>query len=198
LPQEYLTERRFVGTFLKLLFYTHALARFDAPAEERVNHNLLLLLADECQHFVSISDDGASDHNIVDLVREAGVAVVAATQSTTSLNPVLGPEAAKVFTLNLRNRLIFTAADEDDAKASAEFVGKRIVKNKSWTWSAGKRSQTLTEAEDYRIKPHELRRLRKHQCVIVHANGRYRKRLLPPLAPDGTVARWFKRWWFTA
>jgi len=197
LPQSYQTERRFVGTFLKLLFYSHGLARFDAPKAERAGHNLLVLLADECQQFVTSSEDGLSDHSVVDLVREAGLGIIAATQSTTSLIPPLGAEAAKVFTLNFRNRLIFSAADEDDAKASAEFLGKKIVRNKSWTWSDGKRSQTLTEAEDYRIKPHELRKLRKHQCVIVHADGKFRKRMLPPLEPDGTVARWYRRFWFT-
>ena len=85
LPQTFQTERRFVGTFLKLLFYTHALARFDVPKAERAKHNLLLLLVDECQHFVTTSEDGFSDHAVVDVIREAGLAMVAATQSTTSL-----------------------------------------------------------------------------------------------------------------
>ena len=197
MPQKYQTERRFVGTFIKLGVYAHGLSRFDAAPKERANHNLLVVLQDEFQQFVTISEDGMSDHSVLDLAREAGMAVVAATQSTTSLVPVLGADAAKVLTLNLRNRMIFTAADEDDAKASAEFIGKKTVKTKSWTWSNGKRSETLTESEDYRIKPTELRKLRKHRCVIVHADGRFRKRTLPPLEPDGTVSRWFRRFWFT-
>jgi type IV secretory pathway TraG/TraD family ATPase VirD4 len=197
LPQKYQTERRFVGTFLKLLFYTHVLSRFDASREQRAEHNLLLLLADEWQQFVTTSEDGLSDHSVVDLAREAGLAVIAATQSTTSLVPVLGADQAKVLTLNLRNRLIFTSADEDDAKASAEFIGKKTVKSKSWTWSNGRRSETQSETDDYRIKPHQLRKLRKHQCVVVHADGRFRKWTLPPLEADGSVARWHKRRWFT-
>ncbi len=196
LPQAYQTERRFVGTFLKLLFYTHALARFDVPKAERAQHNLLLLLVDECQHFVTTSEDGFSDHAVVDVIREAGVAVVAATQSTTSLIPALGADQAKVFTLNLRNRLIFTAADEDDAKASAEFLGKVIKREKSVTRGQGRESSTVHEIESYRIKPHELRKLRKYQCIVVHCDRGYRKTTLPPLEPDGTVARWYRSWWF--
>jgi type IV secretory pathway TraG/TraD family ATPase VirD4 len=196
LPQRYQTERRFVGTFLKLLFYTHALSRFDVPRSERAKHNLLLLLADECQHFVTVSEDGLSDHSVVDVVREAGVAVIAATQSTTSLVPVLGAEQAKVFTLNLRNRFIFTAADEEDARASAEFLGKVTQRERSVTRGEGRRTETVSEREAYRIKPHHLRDLWKHRCVIVHCTQGYRKVLLPPREPDGSVSRWFRRWNF--
>lgn len=196
LPQRYQTERRFVGTFLKLLFYTHAQSRFDVPRAERAHHNLLLLLADECQHFVTASEDGLSDHSVVDLIREAGVAVIAATQSTTSLVPVLGVEQARVFTLNLRNRLIFTAADEADARASAEFLGKIIRRDRSVTRGEGRRTETVTEREEYRIKPHELRGLGKHRCIVVHCTRGYRKALLPPTEPDGSIPRWFRRWSF--
>lgn len=196
LPQCYQTERRFVGTFLKLLFYTHALTRFDAPKAERAQHNLLLLLADECQHFVTVSEDGLNDHTVVDVIREAGVGLIFATQSTTSLVAVLGLAQAKVFLLNQCNRLIFTAADEDDAKASAEFLGKIIRRKRSVTRGEGRHSQTTYEEESYRLKPHELRALRKHQCVLVHCERGFRKVVLPPREPDGTVPRWYWRWRF--
>ena len=135
---------------------------------------------------------------MVDVIREAGAAYIAATQSGTSLIPPLGAEQAKVFMLNLRNRLIFTAADEDDARASAEFLGKKMVLERSWTYSDGKRSQTRTEREDYRMKPHELRKLRKHECVVVHADQGFSKTVLPPLEADGSVSPWFgwwRHWW---
>ena len=196
LPQALPTERRFVGTFLKLLFYTHALARFDVPKAQRAEHNLLLLLVDECQHFVTTSENGFSDHAVVDVIREAGVALVAATQSTTSLIPALGADQAKVFTLNLRNRLIFTASDEDDAKASAEFLGKVIKRERSVTRGQGRASATTHEADSYRLKPHKLRALRKYQCIVVHCEQGFCKATLPPLESDGTVAPWFRRWWF--
>ena len=66
LTQDFQTERRFVDTFHKLLFYTHALACFDVPKAGRAEHNLLLLV-DECQPFVTTSDDGFSEHSVVDV-----------------------------------------------------------------------------------------------------------------------------------
>ena len=77
--------------------------------------NLLILWADEAQRFVTASEDGMSDYNCIDVIREARATVVAAAQSSTSFIPPLGREKARVFTLNLRNRLIFKAADEEGA-----------------------------------------------------------------------------------
>jgi type IV secretory pathway TraG/TraD family ATPase VirD4 len=195
MPQRLQTEWRYLGTFLKQLFHLHVLHRFDHPRSEREKFNLLVLLADEAQHFVTASEDGLSDHALVDVIRESGAAFIAATQSTTSLIPPLGVDQAKVFTLNLRNRLIFRAADVDDARASAEFLGKKKVMKRSWTTTDGKRSQTWSEDEEYRVKPHELRRLCKHQCYVVHSEKGYRKRVLPPLEPDGSVSKWFRKFW---
>ena len=45
MPQKLQVERRYVNTFLKMLFYTHALRRFDKPKEQRTNDNLLILWA---------------------------------------------------------------------------------------------------------------------------------------------------------
>jgi len=49
MPQKFQTERRYVNTFLKLLFYNHALRRFDKTKAERADDNLLILWADEAQ-----------------------------------------------------------------------------------------------------------------------------------------------------
>ena len=124
MPQKFQTERRYVNTFLKMLFYTHALRRFDKPKDERQRDNLIVLWADEAQRFVTASEEGMSDYNCVDVIREAQATVVAAAQSSTSFIPPLGREKARVFTLNLRNRLIFKAADEEGALESADFIGK--------------------------------------------------------------------------
>jgi type IV secretory pathway TraG/TraD family ATPase VirD4 len=197
LPHRLQTERRYIGTFLKQLFHLHVLRRFDLPQAQRDKLNLLVMLADEAQHFVTASEDGLSDHSLVDVVRESGAAFIAATQSTTSLIPPLGGDQAKVLTLNLRNRLIFTAADEDDARASADFLGKKKVRKRSSTYANGRRSETISEEEAHRVATHELRKLRKHQCIVVHADKGFRKRVLPPLEPDGSVSRWFRRFrWF--
>lgn len=200
LPQKFQTERRYVGTFLKLLFHYHALRRFDLPEVERRRRNLLLFLADEAQHFLTVSEDGLSDSNVVDVLRDAGVAFIAATQSSTSLVPRLGAENSKVLALNLRNRMIFTAADEEDARNSAEFLGKKMAYEYSETSGEGQRSRTRHRKETYRIEPHQLRALHNHECVLVHAEKGFKRCVAPPIEANGSVCRWFRpRWgWFTS
>jgi type IV secretory pathway TraG/TraD family ATPase VirD4 len=70
MPQKFQMERRYINTFLKMLFYTHVLRRFDRPKEERATDNLLILWADEAQRFVTASEDGMSDYNCIDVMRE--------------------------------------------------------------------------------------------------------------------------------
>jgi type IV secretory pathway TraG/TraD family ATPase VirD4 len=190
MPQKFQLERRYVNTFLKMLFYTHALRRFDKPAEERRRDNLLILWADEAQRFVTASEDGMSDYNCIDVIREAQATVVAAAQSSTSFVPPLGRDKARVFTLNLRNRLIFKAADEEGAAESSDFLGKTRMIKKSWGYSAGKRSSNYSEHDEYKIKPHVLRNLPKHAAVVVQCERGYRKRILPPIEPTGKVCSW--------
>ena len=182
-----------MNTFLKMLFYTHVLRRFDKPTEERRRDNLLILWADEAQRFVTASEDGMSDYNCIDVIREAQATVVAAAQSSTSFIPPLGREKARVFTLNLRNRLIFKAADEEGAVESADFLGKKRVIKKSWGYSNGKMSRNYSEQEEHKVKPHVLRSLPKHNCVVVHCEKSHRRKLLPPIEADGEVATWFAR-----
>ncbi len=198
MPQKFQTERRYVNTFLKLLYYNHALRRFDKAKSERARDNLLILWADEAQRFMTASEDGTSDYNCVDVIREAGATIVAAAQSTTSLIPPLGTDKSKVLTLNLRNRLIFRAADEGDAIQAADFIGKKRVVKRSWGFSAGKRNVNYSETEEHKLKPHQLRNLRDHECVLVHCERGFRRVTLLPLEPDGKTAAWFstlRRWW---
>jgi hypothetical protein len=192
MPQKFQLERCYVNTFLKMLFYTHALRRFDKPAEERRRDNLLILWADEAQRFVTASDDGMSDYNCIDVIREAQATVVAAAQSSSSFIPPLSREKARVFTLNLRNRLIFKAADEEGAVESADFLGRKRTIKKSWGYSAGKRSSNYSEHDEHKIKPHMLRNLAKHTAVVIHCERGHRKKVLPPLNSDGAVCDWFR------
>jgi hypothetical protein len=60
MPQKFQTEPRYVNTFLKMLFYTHVLRRFDRPKAERAKDNLLILWAGEAQRFMTASEDGTS------------------------------------------------------------------------------------------------------------------------------------------
>ena len=194
MPQKFQTERRYVNTFLKLLFYNHALRRFDKAKAERDKDNLLILWADEAQRFMTASEDGTSDYNCVDVIREAGATIVAAAQSTTSLVPPLGSDKSKVLTLNLRNRMIFRSADEADAVQAADFIGKKRVVKRSWGYSAGKRNVNYNETEEHKIKPHKLRNLRDHECVLVHCERGFRRVMLPPLDSDGGVPTWYSCW----
>src|SRR5947207_6910507 len=109
-----------------------------------------------------------SDYNSVDVIREANATIVAAAQSSTSFIPPLGREKAKVLTWNLRNRIIFKAADEEGAVESADFLGKKMMIKKSWGFSGGHATRNYTEQEEYKIKPHVLRSLKKYSCVLVH------------------------------
>jgi hypothetical protein len=194
MPQKFQTERRYVNTFLKLLYYSHALRRFDKSKSERAKDNVLILWADEAQRFMTASEDGTSDYNCVDVIREAGATIVAAAQSTTSFVPPLGNDKSKVLTLNLRNRMVFRAADEADAVQTADFLGKKRVVKRSWGFSAGRRNVNYNETEEHKIKPHKLRNLRDHECVLVHCERGFRRATLPPLEADGSVAKWFSRW----
>lgn len=193
MPQKFQTERRYVNTFLKMLFYTHVLRRFDRPKSLRQQQNLLILWADEAQRFMTANEDGMTDYNSVDVIREANATIVAAAQSSTSFLPALGREKAKVLTLNLRNRIIFKAADEEGALESADFLGKKRVVKKTWGFSAGQRNRSYTEHEEHKIKSHILRALPKYTAVLVHCERGFKRTILPPIEPNGQVSSWFRR-----
>jgi type IV secretory pathway TraG/TraD family ATPase VirD4 len=143
---------------------------------------------------MTASEDGTSDYNVVDVIREAGATIIAAAQSTTSFVPPLGNDKSKVLTLNLRNRMIFRCADEADAVQAADFLGKKRVVKRSWGYTAGKRTVNYSQDEEHKIKPHKLRNLRDHECVLVHCERGFRRVTLPPLEPDGNIAKWFSKW----
>lgn len=112
--------------------------------------------------------------------------------TSTSFIPPFGREKARVFTLNLRNRLIFKAADEEGAVESADFLGKKQVIKKSWGYAGGRMSRNYSEQEEHKVKPHVLRNLPKHTAVIVHCEGGHRRKLLPPIDANGQVCAWFE------
>lgn len=132
-----------------------------------------------------------SDCNCIDVIREAQATVVAAAQSSTSFIPPLVREKARVFTLNLRNRLIFKADDEEGALESADFLGKQRVIKKSWGCTGGKMSRNFSGQEKHKIKPHILRSLPKHTAVVIHRERGHRRKLLPPTEPNGKICSWF-------
>jgi hypothetical protein len=194
LPQKFTVQRRYLCTYLKQLFYFHALSRYDRPAVERIRHNLLVLWADEAQHFVTDSEDGLSDYNAIDRIREAKATVVLSTQSINSFLPPLQRDKAEVLRLNLRNRLVFQAATEEDVRDAADFVGKRLRQKVTRSYGQRGVNRSYSEEEIYRLKPTKLRVLRRHECAIIRADKRFRRCVLPPIEPDGRVSAWFP-WW---
>jgi hypothetical protein len=192
MPQKYQTERRYVTTILKLLFYTHALRRFDPrPPNKRPlsSDNLLICWQDEAQRFVSESDGN------VDVIRQANTTTVLAAQSKLSFIPPLGnKEKADVTLLNLRNRIIFKAADRTCAEGSADFIGKKLIWKKSYTRGMGNRSTTRSREEEYRVRPFELMALPKFTAIVKHCEKRFRKARVHPVDPDGKIPSWYP-WW---
>ena len=192
MPQKYQTERRYITTILKLLFYTHALRRFDPrPASKRQvqDDNLLICWQDEAQRFISESDAN------VDIIRQANTTTVMAAQSKLSFLPALGSkEKAEVTLLNLRNRIIFKAADRSCAESSADFIGRRMRWKKSYTRGRGHTSTTRSREEEYLVKPFELMSLPKFVAIIKHCENGFRKTTVHPVDPNGRIPGWYPLW----
>jgi hypothetical protein len=182
IPQKYHEERKYIKALLKLLFYKHALKRFDLTDKKRKQKNLIILWADEAQKIVTASEDGLSDYNVVDELREARATLVAATQSYQSLIPAIGDlKKTQVFVANLANRITFSAADEESAQIAADALGKRKTKKKTISHQRGGKSVSYTEEERYYFEPHEIRKLKKFEAIVQHCDKGFRKVKLKPV-----------------
>jgi GTPase SAR1 family protein len=192
MPQKYQTERRYITTLLKLLFYTHVLRRFDPrPISKRSigEENLLICWQDEAQRFLTESDAN------VDVIRQANATTVMAAQSKLSFIPSAGgKDRAEVTLLNLRNRIIFKAADKACAESSADFIGKHMHWKKSYTRGKGGRSTTRSREEEYFVKPFELMSLPKFTAIVKHCEKGFRKAIIHPMDPEGNFPPWYPRW----
>ena len=181
IPQKYQVEKKYISLLLKVLFYLHALRRYDLPAEERDRKNLIVLVLDEAQETVLVSEDGISDYNVVDKIRGARATTINSTQSPTSYIPPMGSrEKTDVFLLNLGNKIYFTAADKQASEMIADSIGKHTIKKRTYGRSAGKTNTSWTEQDEHLIKPHVLRSLPKHIAIIKHCERSYRRVFLPP------------------
>ena len=193
MPQRFVTERRYIQTYLKILFYYHALRRFDLDEEVFKSKNTLFLVVDEFQTMITTADDGISDHNVIDRIRAAGVGIIAAMQSEISADPVVGERKRCVLTLNMRTRLIFRAADLEGAKASADHIGQREF------WKPTKTSRPFKpmtysrrKEEEYRVKPAKLMSLPDHTAILVHPSKKFTKLRIPPRDGRGQVYSWWQ------
>ncbi|MFZ2655710.1 MAG: TraM recognition domain-containing protein [Victivallales bacterium] len=181
MPQKYQVERRYVNTFMKLLFYVHCLRRFDMSQEYRRNANLLIFWADEAQGIVTAADDGFADYKVIDKIREARGTVIFAAQSTTSYYPVLDEKKTEVLLLNLSNQIYFTLADPKAAKLAADIIGKREYWKRSYGYSGGRGNSSYQKVEEYKIKEHELMAMKKFECVIKHCEKGFVKTVITPV-----------------
>ncbi|MBN8707889.1 MAG: type IV secretory system conjugative DNA transfer family protein, partial [Verrucomicrobia bacterium] len=191
MPQKFQAERLYINTILKLSYYFHALSRFDKSAEERERDNLIVLFADEGQEIITGAESAFADHRVAGIIREARATIVLATQAYTSIHGSLDKRYAEVLMLNLSNELIFTVANQDSAVIASKNIGEREIVEKSWGWSAGKRSYNYQRKIKPFFEPYRLRKLYKFHAIIRHCEKPFRKRLIPPINPDGTFPRWF-------
>jgi hypothetical protein len=81
------------------------------------------------------------------------------------------------------------------AVESADFLGQRKVQQTTRGFSGGMPSRTYTSVEEHKIKPYELRHLKKHQCVLVHCERGFKRTVLAPLEPGGEISSWYKGNW---
>jgi len=193
LPQRFVVERRYLNTYLKTLLYYHARRRFDLPKKEQETKNQLLLVGDEFHELATSSKDGTSDHAIIDRVRSARLAIIGAMQSILSPDPFIGRENRTSLILNFRTRFYFQAAEEEDAKAAAETVGRKdVIKTSKTSKPFGSPTYTKRKEEDFILKPKIFRSLRPHEAVVVHPTAnRYRRMKIPPRLADGTIPNWY-------
>jgi len=191
MPQKFQSERLYINTILKLSFYFHALSRFDKPAEARQKDNLIVLFADEGQEIITGAESAFADHRAAGVIREARATIVLATQAYTSLLGALEKRYADVLMLNLSNELIFTVANHDSATIASKNIGEREVTEKSWGTSGGKQSYNYQRKIKPFFEPFQLRKLPKFTAIIRHCEKPFRRRLLPPLTPNGTYPAWF-------
>ena len=191
MPQKFQSERLYINTILKLSYYFHALSRFDKPAEEREKDNLIVLFADEGQEIITGAESAFADHRAAGVIREARATIVLATQAYTSIHGSLDKRHADVLMLNLSNELIFTVANQDSAVLASKNIGEREVVEKSWGWANGKKSYNYQKKIKTFFEPYQLRKLPKFTAIIRHCEKPFRKRLIAPTLPDGSLPQWF-------
>ncbi len=180
-PEDYTTERKYIFTVMKLLLYRHALRRYALPTWQRYALNQLVYLGDEFQTAITASYDGTSDFNVVDRLRDCWLMLVISAQAFESLIPPQTKEQADVLALNLKNLIMYRAASETDALRCANALGKQWIERATRTVHLDHTAHSYQRVEEFRIKPHEFRRLPDHTAVVRHCTNGYKKVCLRPV-----------------
>lgn len=181
-PQTYQVERKYLNFICKQLMFLHGFRRFDLPAEDLRQRNMIVLILDEGQKTTLVSEDGFSDHGAVDELREAGMCVISATQTPLSFYAAFANEVkADVFMANLRTQIHFRAADEKGATILSAKMGGREVRKYSGGVSGGRTSRSWQMTDEAWFKPARLLALSEGAAVIKHPRriGRPLLRRLP-------------------
>jgi len=179
-PEDYTTERKYIFTVMKLLLYRHALRRYSLPQWQRYALNQVVYVGDEFQTAITASYDGTSDFNVVDRLRDCWLMLVISAQAFESLIPPQTKEQADVLALNLKNLIMYRAASETDALRCANALGKQWIERATRTVHLDHTAHSFQRVEEFRIKPHEFRRLPDHTAVVRHCTNGYKKVCLRP------------------
>lgn len=179
-PEDYSTERKYIFTVVKLLLYRHALRRYGLPDHQRYTLNQLFYCGDEFATAITASFDGTSDYNVVDKLRDCWLMLLISAQAFESMIPPQTKEQADVLLLNLKNLIMYRAASETDALRCANAVGKHWVERGNRTVHPDHTAYTYSRVEEYRIKPHEFRKLPDHTAIVQHCTNGFKKVCLRP------------------
>lgn len=183
MPMKHAIQRRYVCALMKLLAYSHGKSR--NPLKYR--YNLLIIWQDEAQRFIQEADGD------VDILRQFQMTTVLSTQSKSSLYvPLGGRDKAIPILLNLRNRVILRAADEECAEESAKFIGKAVRVKKTKSVSSQGTSWNYSEEIGFIHEPYQIRNMPDFVAIVCHAEGKKRIYESAPMDAKGRVPDWYE------
>jgi hypothetical protein len=133
-----------------------------------------LYQGDEFQTAITASYDGTSDFNVVDRLRDCWLTLIISAQAFESLIPPQTREQADVLALNLKNLVMYRAASEVDALRCANALGKHWIERGTRTVQMDYTAHSYQRVEEFRIKPHQFRRLPDHTAIVRHCTTRTR------------------------
>ena len=186
-PADYSTQKRFVNTFLKLLFYLHGLRRFDDIKNIR-SKNILILEMDEAQQMLTAGSGGNGDHEMAAVLREARMTLVMATQSLNSFLAKLGSEhEVKTLLASLGTKIFFSPADpEVDAELISKVVGQHLIQKRTHQDQlGGAASSSYTDEWKPILEAGEIKTLPDHHAIVTHPNGKFARGFIQPYDKEG-------------
>lgn len=188
IPQDFLTQRRYITAWFKFAAYYHLLRRFDDfDEDQREKLTPILLLADEGQNSILASEEGLADHNTLDKIREARGTLILAMQSYASVLPALKGRrdlAESIFT-NLNNHVIGAIRDETGREMAANIFGKEWQKDRSYSYGGTNNSTSIRSELRHVFHTGIFARIPKFKCIVFHVTGHWSEGWLPPLTDDG-------------